>query len=434
MIRGAKFVHFEGWQPRLLFDGTGIDECAFNGCFYTDDCNQCDQACFEFVQLPDCANANAWDDCTGKSTTEECLSRCRATCAKKLAIDACIPQQIGHGLSIADVSEPEAIVSAIDLDAASRDAITWFGSLGLVEHGGELLLASASRQHVDLYRATQFDQLTAITSAHAAVPFPIAGLIALSHGTAELLAFGRSQGEPISGIAQPLALTPESEPSLTRGLDRYAADSIRGGRGRSGFSLPVLLGSLTPPLSADPNQSAQLAVLDETTLQNPNTLALGGRLVALGSALDGAALAGIDLGSGRAQLLVITADSTRAHVAATLEVPPGMIPRALVADEKTCATEGQPCRIYVGFELAGANSDSGRALVGIVEFLRRDRGVLGIELAAPLAGLHRRRRSAPRMPGRLRRRQRGIRHGQLVLAGERIDVSGPAWAAARRLA
>lgn len=368
-VRGAKYARFPGWMPRLLFVGTGIDGCAERGCRLTNNCLECEPECRELITLPDCANANSWDPCTGVDVSMECEARCKASCDRQEPVLTCVSVLRGHGLSVAQIDQPEYAVKVTDLEdsTATIDSISALGALALVEHRGRSLVAVAGKKAVRLFAPAGPDDLQEIIPlTPPALDFDIAGMI---ERNGALAIFGRTSAAPSNAVVMPLTLSDENSPQIIYGagvpLELPTADAAA----VLGAGSSMVIASLDPPLGNGPAAVDKVSVVSG---ENVSTLQLPGAPTALGSISGGAALAGVKRSSGETTLEVLVADgASSARIAASIAVIEGLIPKVMLSDPKTCQNDGDPCITYVGFELTGANRDNGRAVVGIVQ---HDRG------------------------------------------------------------
>jgi hypothetical protein len=371
-VRGAKFLKLPLWSSRLLFDGTGVDGCALNGCGNAGHCGDCDQECLELIELPDCANANPWDACTGRDTAVECLARCHARCATAEA--SCSSLESGHGLSIAALDEPESALEKHELDGSASigTPVSGVGSIALFNFTSDRkMIAVAGRQEVRLFNPLGADTLEPLPTL---VPdlgdFEIAGITDLPNRTGKLLLYGRTLTTGTALLLEVLGGQPnEAELAygapITLSVPTADAAAVFGANAEL-----VAVASLDPPLSESTPDVAQLAIVLADGTGTRDTLRMGGKVTALGSMIGGAALAGVVKDSGEVTLEVVVAGGSGAQVATTLAVPRGLIPKVIQADPELCASAGEACRTYVGFVLDGANRENGRAIVGIVEHAR----------------------------------------------------------------
>lgn len=373
-IRGAKFVKFPLWTGRLLFDGTGIDGCAYNGCRHQGRCSDCDQECFELIELPDCANANPWNECTGRDTVTECLDRCHDRCATTPT--NCAALEEGHGLAISDVTEPEDALQKHELDGSTsmRTPVSGVGSLAVFSFSQSAqMVAVAGRQEVRLFNPQGADNLEPLATL---VPdlgeLQLAGIRDLPNRTGQLLVFGRTLTTGAALFVEVIGPQP-AEAELVYGAPITLSVPTADAAAVFGSSSELIaLASLDPPLGESSPDVAQLAVLLSDGSGTRDSLRLEGKVTTLGSMAGGAALAGVVTDSGEVSLKVIVAGGSGAQLATSLPVPRGLIPKVVQADPELCASAGEACRTYVGFVLDGANRENGRAVVGIIEHQRND--------------------------------------------------------------
>ncbi|MCK6550341.1 hypothetical protein L6R52_31180 [Myxococcota bacterium] len=365
-LTGLAPIRPDGWSPRYVAVGSGYDACALRGCsFGGEGCERgCADSCNVFVDLFDCAGANETAACAPQTSSEACLERCIDVC--RANEEGCIGRSQGETLTLSSPDDIERITGAFDLDAAARDR-PLDGARGLVVLGDRAApaIVVATGDSLRTYAPEALDVLTQVV-APVRPGFSLAGITRLGDRGDAIVAFGQGTDGGRVAIYELLQLS-ETERSLvprdvtfTSVLPQVDDVAIAGPASSWIFGV-----ALDPPLGVEDVARVDVATVDGT--EAPAPLELPGPPTAI------AALSGGDLAVAIAptateagRVLLFTPDVDRMREVAQLPIAGGLVVRAILADEASCATEAR-CRVYVGYEREDASRQQGPALVGVLE-------------------------------------------------------------------
>jgi hypothetical protein len=368
-LNGLAPIRPEGWVARYVAVGAGSDDCTIRGCSLGGEAceRNCGDSCNNFVDLFDCAGANATASCAPQTSNEACLERCIAACRSNE--EGCTARAHGQTLTLSPPDDVERTTRTFDLDADGNDPAP-SEARGLVVLGDRAAptLAVTTLTSLRLYRPGALDELTPVI-APVRPGFSVAGITRLGDRSDALVAFGKSADGGRFAVYE-LVQPSETEVSLVarEGVQSSALPQLDDVAISGPTSSWIFGVALSAPLGVDGVERVAIATVDGS--EPPPPIDLPGRPTAIAQLPDGAVAVAIEPTAERAgEVIVYTTAEDGVREAARLSIAGDLVVRAILADEVSCATEDR-CRVYLGYEREGASREQGRALVGVLEYDR----------------------------------------------------------------
>lgn len=353
-IQDARVLTLAG-SERLVFAGSGFDDCANYGCALRGgSCNaDCTNACDTRLLLEGCTR-DSWARCVGTTQRDACLSRCRAYCDRPTDA-ACFGETDGLSVTLAAPDAPEQDRFRLDLDGDGTLAA--LGSPVLAPLGGPWL-AALTRARLDVVEAGASDDL--LRRGRFETGLDAAGIVTWQ--TDRLAWFGTLGADAQVRTAaltrgDPATLT-EDPPITLAGFAGADAGALGGRRGDY-----LVLARTAPRLSSAPRDTLRVVALG-TGAELPS-VELPGAPTALVGLAQGLVLVAYVTPAGRAGLALLEPGTDRFAEVHPVGLPAGLTVRALAPEPASCDGElPSACRVLLGLEVEGGSSP---ALLGAVE-------------------------------------------------------------------